>query len=377
MMSRRRWIAVGAVLLVLVGVLVTRHVSSPQTKVAAVFDRSTGLYVGDDVRILGVKVGKVDTITPQGTTVRVTFHYRSSHKVPADAKAAIIAPSLVSGRYLQLAPVYTGGTVLASGSTIPRERTAAPVEWSQLETQLTDLTTALGPDGPGKGALNTLITSGALALGSNGSALGKTISSLAASTQTLSDGKGDLFTTVRNLDEFVNALDDSSAQVTSFSNELASISQLLNDNKGQLALLLRQADAALTSVTGFIQANKARLGTSVAGLTDLAHLLSKDQVQLANVLHLVPTTLANLYNVYDPKSGAFAGRLAVAQTNGIAGAVCQLIFSLGGTLQDCKKTLGPVLDELNTQNLPIGLRAPNLSIPTQAQLTQILTGGGS
>ena len=57
-----------------------------RTNVVGYFANSNGFYVGDDVRILGVTVGKIDTIEPQPERVKVSFWYDSKYKVPADAK---------------------------------------------------------------------------------------------------------------------------------------------------------------------------------------------------------------------------------------------------------------------------------------------------
>ena len=99
------------------------------------------------MRVLGVPVGQVDTVTPSGTDVVVTMSYDADVKIPADAKAAIIAPSIVGDRFVQLTPVYTGGEVLADDATLDTDRTAVPLELDQIYTSLDDLTVALGPDG--------------------------------------------------------------------------------------------------------------------------------------------------------------------------------------------------------------------------------------
>jgi phospholipid/cholesterol/gamma-HCH transport system substrate-binding protein len=357
-LSRPYRLVAVVVVLVLAGAIIylTGGFGAPQTHATAYFENVTGLYAGDDVRVLGVNVGKVDTVTPQGDQVKVDFHYNAARKVPADAKAAIVAPSLVTGRYVQLAPVYTGGPVLGDGATIPRSRTAIPVEWDQITTELTRLSQALGPQGANsQGALANTINSTAAALGGNGQDLRDTMAALSQAANGLSGDSGNLFTTIRNLDSFVQALNASGTQVTTFSNQLASISGLLNDNRTQLATLLQQGDQALGAINHFVQDNKDRLGTSVDGLAGVAKLLSDDQMKLANLLHLAPTTLANFYNIYDPTSGAFTGRLMLTQLNGLSNTVCQGIFSLGGTLQDCQNALAPVLDQLNLKNVPVAV----------------------
>jgi ABC-type transporter Mla subunit MlaD len=75
------------------------------TRYAAMLDTVIGLYPGADVRVLGVQVGSVDKVTPMGTEVRVDFHVNGATKVPAGADAAVVAPTVVADRYLQLSPV--------------------------------------------------------------------------------------------------------------------------------------------------------------------------------------------------------------------------------------------------------------------------------
>ena len=101
---------------------------------SAYFDNSNGIFVGDDVRILGVPVGRIEKIEPQPERVKISFWYDGKYKVPADAKAAILSPTLVTSRAIQLTPVYTGGPAMDDGAVIPQERTAVPVEWDDSGT---------------------------------------------------------------------------------------------------------------------------------------------------------------------------------------------------------------------------------------------------
>src|SRR6185312_14512212 len=69
-----------------------------RTHVTGYFADSTGLYSGDDVIILGVRVGKVEKIEAQPNRVKISFWYEGKYRVPADAKAVIVSPSLVTPR---------------------------------------------------------------------------------------------------------------------------------------------------------------------------------------------------------------------------------------------------------------------------------------
>ncbi|MGW9426205.1 MlaD family protein, partial [Streptomyces koyangensis] len=145
--ATRKWIPVAlvaAVVVVAVGVLWWLFQNVGTTKITAYFDKSVGIYEGSDVRVLGVKVGTVDSVEPQGDQVQVTMTVDRGVDIPADAKAAQVTPSVVSDRYIQLTPVYTGGEKMANDATIPRERTATPVEVDQLYASVTELSEALG-----------------------------------------------------------------------------------------------------------------------------------------------------------------------------------------------------------------------------------------
>lgn len=325
----------------------------PAKRVSASFERVSGLYAGDDVRILGVNVGKVISITPHGEQVTVSFEFDGERKVSADTMAAIIAPSLVSGRYVQLAPVYTGGPELKDGAEIPLNKTAVPVEWDQIKDELTTLSNSLGPnDSDKQGALARLIGSAANNAQGNGRSLHDTIAAMRDAATTIGQSSNNLFATVSNLNKFIGAMNASSEQIQQFTTQLASLASLINDNREWLSRALSQMDIALRAVSDFVSRNKDRIQSSVAQLTDIALLIQNNQNALSNILHLTPNTLANFYNIYDPTAHALTGRLAIQNLSDVPTFVCQTIYSAGGTLNDCRDALKPYLDKFNTPSLP-------------------------
>ncbi|MET0996300.1 MAG: MlaD family protein, partial [Mycobacterium sp.] len=116
-----------------------------RTHLVAYFDNSNGIFVGDEVRIVGVPVGAIDKIEPEPLRVKISFSLDEKYKVPADAKAVILSPSLVTSRAIQLTPAYTSGPVMANGTVIPQQRTAVPVEFDDFRKQLQKLNEALQP----------------------------------------------------------------------------------------------------------------------------------------------------------------------------------------------------------------------------------------
>jgi phospholipid/cholesterol/gamma-HCH transport system substrate-binding protein len=66
--------------------------------VVAYFPAANALYAGDKVQIMGLRVGAIDKIEPSGDKMKVTFHYENQYRVPANASAVILNPTLVASR---------------------------------------------------------------------------------------------------------------------------------------------------------------------------------------------------------------------------------------------------------------------------------------
>src|SRR5260370_10201078 len=169
--KRERWIlaaaaAVVAVALAAGGVLLYQA-TPPGKRVTAYFAEAIGVYPGSTVRILGVPVGTIDAVQPVGTQVKVTMTINSGIAIPAGADAMLVAPSVVSDRYIQLTPAYTSGPQLADGAVLPIARTAVPLEVDQVYASLAKLAGALS-GANSHGALSNLIKTGAANLAGNG-----------------------------------------------------------------------------------------------------------------------------------------------------------------------------------------------------------------
>lgn len=297
------------------------------TNITAYFDKSVGIYEGSDVRVLGVIVGDVTSVVPQGDQVEVKMRVQRGVDIPADARAAQITPSLVSDRYVQLAPAYSGGDTMSSDAVIPRERTATPVEVDQIYASIDELSNALGPNGANaNGALTDLVNTGAANLDGNGEALGESITQLSDAARTLSDSRGDLFDTVKNLQTFVSALAANDEQVRQFNNQLSDLTSFLNGERDDLGAALNQLSIALGDVAGFVADNRDQLVQAADGLVQPTQTLSDQRSSLVETLTILPLAISNLVNSYDAESGTLASRANLQnETQDPLGTVCKLI----------------------------------------------------
>ena len=340
-----------------------------QNKITAYFSAAVGLYPGSDVRILGVRVGSIDAVTPQGTTVKVVLSVDKSVQVPANAQAVVVSPSVVSDRYVQLTPVYTGGAAMADNATIPRERTATPVELDQLYQSLDKLTTTLGPNGANKnGALSDLLNTAAANLAGNGQNINDTIKQLGQATQTLAGSKDDLFGTVDNLQKFVTTLAQSDQQVRTFNDQLAQVSGYLAGERTDLGDALSQLSTALGQVQGFIKDNRDEIKSNVDKLADVTKVLVDQRAALAETLDVAPLALGNLQNSYNAASGTLDTRADINElTQPPITMVCNLIK------QTTPKNVPQVLSDACGQLA--GVLNQALPLPSVAQVISSLQQG--
>lgn len=324
-------------------------------ELTARFSRTTGLYQGDEVKVLGVTVGTVDSIDPGPQYVTVKFSVQHGVSIPANATAAIVAPNLVTSRFVQLSPAYVRGSQLHDGDRV--KHTAVPIEFDQVKKQLTRLARSLAPTAHDKrGALGRALKTADANLTGNAAQLNSMLHELSLASDTLSSSRDDLFGTVRGLQLFVHSLVSSDASVRAFSGHLRDVSQVLDDNRSALAVALRRLDDAVGQVRTFVKHNRGALKSGVGQLAKLSHLLAGKQYQLAELLHVAPTALSNFYNIVDPRYHAATGTLAAANFDDLAQLVCRQIVATGGIVKDCLTVLQPLLNQIGLSKLPTSVQ---------------------
>ncbi|WP_035734883.1 MlaD family protein [Gordonia polyisoprenivorans] len=106
-----------------------------------------GLYSGNPVTQMGVRVGQVTSITPQGDGVRLTFEVDTNRRFPADSQAVTRSKSLLADRSLELVGNYSAGPTLVPGKCIPRDRSFTPKSISDIAGSTADFVKGLSAPG--------------------------------------------------------------------------------------------------------------------------------------------------------------------------------------------------------------------------------------
>jgi phospholipid/cholesterol/gamma-HCH transport system substrate-binding protein len=379
MRSRRtaRTVVATALVLVLgVGVFVAVRMpaQSARTTVVAYFENSTGVFAGDHVRIRGVPVGKVVAIEPQPDRAKITFWFDSKYKVPADAKAVILSPQLVTGRAIQLTPPYTGGPTMADGAVIPDDRTAVPVEWDDLRAQLERLTELLKPTGPvGVSTLGALINSTADNLRGQGATIRDTIIKLSQAISILGDHSSDIFATFKNLSTLVSALSDSADLLEQLNDNLAAVTSLLADDPNKVGQAVEDLNAVVADVQAFAVDNTEAIGTASDTMASINRVLVASLDDIKQTLHIAPTVLQNFNNIYEPANGSLTGALAINNFANPVSFLCgaiQAASRLGGeqSAKLCAQYLAPIVKNRQYNFPPLG---ENLFVGAQTRPNEV------
>lgn len=372
----RKILAVALVLLTVGGAVAAMRAAerNARTTVVAFFDNSTALFPGDDVRILGVPVGKVDRIEPEPERVKVWFWFDDDVKVPADVNAVILSPQLVTGRAIQLTPAYSAGPTLAAGAEIPQSRTAVPVEWDDVREQLQRLNALLQPTEPGGvSTLGEFINTAADNLRGQGPTIRDTVVKLSQTLSALGDHSHDLFATFKNLSTLVSALDDSAGLLEQLNGNLAAATSLVADDPHKVGQAIGDLNAVVGDLQSFAADNREALGTTSdkLGSVTTAVVESLDDIQQA--LHIAPNTLQNFSNIFEPANGSFTGALAVNNFSNPIAFLCgaiQAASRLGAEQSSklCAQYLAPIVKNRQYNFLPLGF---DLFVGAQARPNEV------
>lgn len=266
---------------------------------------AAGLFDGNDVGVLGVRIGEVTEIRPRGDHVRVTLRIDDPDvKIPADVGAAVVSRSVATDRYVELTPVYDGGAQLADGAVVPIKRTATPVEFDGLLASVRQISDGLAgtADGAGEGAqgpLGRLLAATAKTFDGNGATMRDGLSDLATVLGTVDDNLGEVEGTVDDLDVLTATLADHDDLVRRFTQQVSSATTMLDDQHEAVEATFEALSAMVKEVARFTHEHQGRISSQLDDFVSLAGSLNSHQEQLEGLLDHAPLMLQNLVRAID------------------------------------------------------------------------------
>lgn len=346
-----RPMAVAALVALLCGVLglTTSCVGVPGVggstmTVSAELTSSAGLFVGNDVGILGVPVGTVTAITPEGDHVRVEMEIDTDHKIPQDVGAVVVARSVATDRYVELTPVYTSGPTLADGAVIANDRTRTPVEFDQVLAAVRDFATGISGSKRTTRAVERFIEVGQKAFDGQGSVLNSTIGSLATATDSVSSQRKEIVALIRALDDLVATIADNRRTVDRFIGQVSSATGQLADERDNLRAALTSLDRAVTLVARFAVDNRATITRSMRNATGIIDSVLSRRQQLEEILDVMPAGLQNLQRL--PSDGRLPVRISPIYLLPLSDELTKLCEAISKPLCDTLGSVGDVLGDI-------------------------------
>jgi len=312
--------------------------------VTALMADSAGLFVGNDVGVLGVPVGKVTSIRPDGSHVRVTMSIDRDQPVPADAGAVIVARSVATDRYVELTPVYHQGPRMSDGAVIPMPRTRTPVDFDEVLAALDQFATGIAGQKGTRNAIANILREGSQAVDGKGELFNRAITSLGGAVNSISGQREDISGTVKSLDTLTSTIAANEQLVKDFVTQVSRASTLLADERTNFRDALRSLSNAVALVADFAHQNRQQFVKVLDQSTSVVRSLLTKRDDLTEILQVMPLTLQNLQaTLHHGRIRVRVDPLVLTPLPGILKPICD------ATKKDFCALFGPSL--LNLKNL--------------------------
>jgi phospholipid/cholesterol/gamma-HCH transport system substrate-binding protein len=250
-----------------------------KTRYSALFSDVTGLLPGNDVRVAGVRIGQVDSISLANRKLaKVTFSLDQKRKIPQSTVIRLRYRNLVGERYLAVTEGPGSAEPLKAGSTIPVTQTRNALDLTVLFNGFRPLFQALDPQSTNEVAFELIQT-----LQGEGGTLEALMQRTASLTSTLADRDAVIGRVITNLSAVLDTLDN-------------------GDQLSQLVLQLRRLAA------GFAQ-DRTAIGQSIVGINDLTSATTSLLTDIRGPLRTDIAQLGTLAGTLDTNKSTVNGVL--------------------------------------------------------------------
>ncbi|HSV41195.1 MAG TPA: MCE family protein [Nocardioidaceae bacterium] len=313
-------------------------------ELTAEFADTAGLFVGNDVGILGVRVGQVTKIEPQGDSSKVTFEITADGvSIPADAQALIVSRSVATDRYIEITPTYADGAKIADGANIPVDRTQTPVDFDQVLTALNEFSVGIAGSKDTADAVRRFLDVSARTFGPSGEDMNRAITNLGEAVNSVSAQRENIVGTFNSLDTLASNLVQNRQVVQDFVDSLAATTRLLADERVNFRDALVKLSRTVEVVAKFAQDNKDKLKGAVSDVAVVTDILLSRKPQLEEFIEVAPLVLQNLQLAKAPGGILIRAPFGDILTGGVLSQVCnQLPVSLCDIIGS--NPVGPLVD---------------------------------
>jgi phospholipid/cholesterol/gamma-HCH transport system substrate-binding protein len=253
----------------------------------AEFSEAGGLRADDEVRIAGVRVGKVQEIELEGDKVRVTFRVDTDSGFGEETHAAIKVKTLLGSMYLALEPAGDGQ--LEEDATIPVERTSSPFDVVEAFSGLAETSAAIDTD-----QLAASLTTLADLTRNTPEEFRGALRGVSALSETIASRDEEINSLLKNLERVSKVLDDRDQDIIALMRDSDVLFQALVSRREAIHNLLVSTSTLSKELTALVTQSRADLKPALNHLENVVAVLNKNEDNIDNSLRL----MAPFYRVF-------------------------------------------------------------------------------
>ncbi|WP_336087307.1 MlaD family protein [Nocardia sp. SSK8] len=270
-----------------------RGVSGDTTRYTATFGNVLGLRVGDDVRMAGIRIGRVDAIELDADRrAEVVLRVQAQHRLTSTTRALIRYQNLIGQRYIALAAGSEAGERLAPDGRIPYENTESSFDVSTVLAGFEPLFATLQPDD-----INSLSHTLVQALQGDGVSMSALITQAAQLAGTFRDRDEILGQVITNLGGVVEGLAHRSTELETLITQTRTLTVELYEQGTTLATAVEQASGSTARLAGLIARIKPGLAQAQQSANEGVRLLLGNGERLDITAAELPFVLAGLARI--------------------------------------------------------------------------------
>ncbi|PXY24958.1 MCE family protein [Prauserella sp. PE36] len=279
--------AVTVLLTGILGATIANTNFGPTSGYTALFTNASGLQRGDDVRIVGVKVGQVSEITvSEDNLAEVHFDVESVRELPAGVTATIKYRNLVGQRYLSLGTDVAGDGVLEPGARIPVERTQPALDLTVLFNGFKPLFDALDPE-----QVNQLSYEIIQVLQGEGGTIESLLSHTASLTSTIASRDEVIGQVIGNLNNVLGTVNQRGPQLGGLIDATQQLVTGLSEQRRPIGEAVSALGDLTTVTSGLLEDARPPLQRDIAALGALSGNLAGSEELLEHLLQVMPGNL--------------------------------------------------------------------------------------
>ncbi|MFI9253878.1 MCE family protein [Streptomyces sp. NPDC053069] len=247
---------------------------------SADFSEAGGLKPGDEVRIAGVKVGKVEDVGLAGDHVKVTFKVKGDPAFGTDTGASIRVRTILGAKYLALHPKGPGR--LRPGSEIPLRRTVSAYDVVQAFSDLTTTTEEVDTDRLAK-ALDTI----SVTFQDSPAEVRASIKGLSRISRTVASRDKALRGLLDHANGVTKVLAGHSKDFTALVKDGDALFQEIGRRSAAIHQLLKSSALLGIELSGLVDDNRKEIGPALKNLNTFVKMLERNQASLDRSVQLL------------------------------------------------------------------------------------------